>query len=195
MRLSKRFVSSAGVALIALGTVAVAQIRPQMKKTQESIRDIVGEAPVEVQAGLIEEMDNVDDRGEPMPGRVLDNILDLVADPSEPGETEQETTEHVDSRGGDLPRGVLEDALGDRADLPDPPNASDDDQVSSGSTPREPSPLVPEGLHNNSDRYVPPNGNEPSDTVDRILDDSSRRDLLDGILGPTGRSQNPGCHV
>ena len=101
MRLSKRFVSSAGVALIALGTVAVAQIRPQMKKTQESIRDIVGQAPVEVQAGLIEEMDNVDDRGEPMPGRVLDNILDLVADPSEPGETEQETTEPEEDLDGE----------------------------------------------------------------------------------------------
>jgi hypothetical protein len=223
MRRSKRFALSAGVALIALGTVAALRTRPEMKESAADIaREAAAETGEDVGAGRVERMNNVDDRGEQMPGRVLENILDLVAGTAEPGRAEQETsegtshrhdiardttnrsrdslssvTERVDSRGGDFPRDALEDFLGDPADLPDPPIASDDAQVSSGSTPREPSPLVPEDPDNNSDRYVPPNGNQPSDTVDRIPDEweGNLRDLLDGILGPTGRSSDPGYHV
>jgi len=237
MRLSKRFAFSAGVALIALGTVAALRTRPEMKESAGDIaREAAAEAGKDARVGLVGGMDNVDRQGNEMPGpvfdsatgqrempgRVLDNILDLVAGSAEPGQTEQETsegtsdrsdiardttdrlraplssvTERVDNRGGDFPRDSLQDFLGDPADLPDTPIASDHAEIASGSTPREPSPRVPGDSNNNSNRYVPPNGNQPSDTVDRILDDSeiNLRDLLDGILGPSRRSSDPGYHV
>jgi hypothetical protein len=256
MKLSKPLAFSAGVALIALGTVAVVQIRREIKKTQESIREMVREAAVEagreagkeVRAGLIEGMDNVGDRVEEMPGRifdsatnelqqrftgfaeriggdgqmpgrVLENVLDLVGGPAEPDQTEQTTSdgvdlardptdqlrdtlssviERVDGRGGDLPRIVLGDVLGDAADLPDPPNASDDGQASSGSTSREPSALVPGDLDEIRDRYIPrERGGQPLESVDRILDESGINvgDLLDGILGPARRSNDPGYDI
>lgn len=254
MKLSKPLVFSAGVALIALVTVAVVLVRQEMKKTQESIRQMVREAAVEagkeagkeVRAGLVEGMDHVGDRVEEMPGRifdsateeigqrfsglaeriggdgqmpgrVLENILDLVAGPAEPDQTEQGTSdgadltreptdrlrdtlssviERVDGRGGDLPRIVLGDVLGDSADLPEPPNASDD-QASSESPSREPSALVPGDLDEIRDRVLPRSGNRPVDSVDRILDDSGINvgDLLDGILGPARRSNAPGYDV
>jgi hypothetical protein len=222
MKLSKLLAFAGGVSVIALGTVAVMQIRHEMEKTRESVRQMVREAAAEagreagkeVRAGLIEGMDHVADRveqmpaqvfqsttdelqrrftgfaegvggGNELPGTVLENVLDIVTGPAQTSQSSQTETPVP------IPQG--ENLLGDFADLPEPPNASVDDQASSGSPSRASSASVPGELDQILERYVPSNGNQPLQTIDRILDDPGIHvtGLLDGILAHTRRSYNP----
>ena len=92
MKLSKTLPFVAGVALVALGTMAFVQIRREMKNTEESIRQMVREVAVEagreagkeagkeVRAGLVEGMDHVGDRVEAMPGRIIDSAANEIGE-------------------------------------------------------------------------------------------------------------------
>ena len=101
-----------GVVGIAVVTAAVVHIRHEMKKTEESIRQMVREAAVEagreagkeVRAGLIEGMDNVADRAEQMPAQIFQSATD---------ELQRRVSGFADrvGVGNPLAGGVVEDVL------------------------------------------------------------------------------------